>query len=400
MLSIAAYDRVEQDAIAELPNRAIMAFQPVHFQHVGYPCRIRRESELFKYLDVMHDDRFEGDFRHLLGGLTEEEFRLLRRLTELIVQFSESQFRRRALARASVLRSLNVFRHIRYLYGTHRPRVFEVGPGCGYLGALLMLEGYPYAATDVSQAFYVYQNWLWNFLSHGKVTELVRDNGSGSPQVGALTAPAPGGVLHVPWWEFVRQGLRSGAPFDLVLCNHALCEMHPDSLAFTVKAARALVDSGDGRPKAFAFEGWGSGHERLSAITECFYRVGWTIVHNDTGICVFALRDRPEGAKGLALPHRPPLKRRYVRRVRAALRQGLSVVRRALWEPPLADRFYEPCEYASPENPFSSAIRSGRHAEQHARTVGLDQVRRFYTELLRSEHHLSPDEQFQLDITI
>jgi len=398
-LSVAEYDQAEYEAMAELPNRAIMAFQPVVFHQLGYPCRVRRESELFKYLDVMHDLRFEGDFRHLLGGLTREEFDLVKRLTTRIVQFSESRFQRRALARASVLRSLNVLRHIRYLYGERRPRVFEVGPGCGYLGTLLMLEGYPYAATDVAQAFYLYQNWLWNFLAGGRVIELVRTSDREPSWPDGISAGPPGGAVHVPWWEFVRRGLRSGASYDLVICNHALCEMHPDSLAFTVKSAKRLLASPDGMPKAFAFEGWGARHERLSEITERFYRAGFIIVHSDTGIIVFALRDAPEGRHGLGLPfHHLPLKRRYVRRVRHVLRRGLSMLRCALWELPLADRSYEPCEYASPENPFSRAIQSGRQAQQHARTITLDQVKRFYAELLASEDDASPDERFLLDI--
>ncbi len=170
-LTVAEYDRMEQDAIAELPNRVIEAFQPVTFLQLGYPIRIRRESELFKYIDVMQETRFEHDYLNFLGGVTLTEFELLQKLTSLVCNFSEVRFQRKGIARSSLIRMINVLRHIRYLSGAEQPRIFEIGPGCGYLGAMLMLLGYPYAATDVTQAFYLYQNHLWDFITDGKVFE-------------------------------------------------------------------------------------------------------------------------------------------------------------------------------------------------------------------------------------
>ncbi|MBI3021760.1 MAG: class I SAM-dependent methyltransferase [Candidatus Omnitrophica bacterium] len=381
--------------MVQTPNRAIMAFQPVVFHQYGYPARVRMGAELFKYIDVMHDLRFEEDFHQLLGGLTREEFDLLQRLTTLICRFSEARFGRKALARSSVLRHLYVLRHIRYLSGGRPLRVLEIGPGCGYLGAMLMLEGYSYAAMDVTQAFYLYQNWFWNFISDGQVTELARDSGLAPRE---MTAPQPGGILHVPWWEFVRSALRSGAPFDLVVCNHALCEMHRDSLAFILKSARRLLDAQDGRPKAFVLEGWGARYISLSEATKSFYRAGFTMVHNDGGIIVFAPTGTSWATNGLRLPHHTPLKRRYVRGVRRLLRRGINVVRRAMWESPLPDMSYEPCEYRASGNPFSRAIHEGRSAERGTKTVGLEQVNRFYTELLGSENHLNPDERFLTEL--
>ena len=38
----------------------------------------------------------------------------------------------------------------------------EIGPGSGYLGALIMQQGWKYYSTEVTQAFYLYQNH--NFL--------------------------------------------------------------------------------------------------------------------------------------------------------------------------------------------------------------------------------------------
>lgn len=382
-LLVTEYDLAEQEAISELPNRIVEAYEPVIFHKLGYPSRVRYESELFKYIDVMHELRFEEVFADILGGLTENEFELLQRLTELVCRFSESRFGRKALARSSVLLSLNVLRHIRYLFGEARPRVFEIGPGSGYLGAMLMLEGYPYAATDVSQVFYLYQNHFWNFVSDGKVLELVRDNISHE----SLAEPPPGGVVHVPWWEFVRLRPESVPQFDVVTCNHTLCEMHPDSLGFAVMIAQASLHAKESL-KAFLFEGWGyDGRYLHASVTRRFYRSGFALVHNDSQITVFA----PNGTEGtvecLSLPKRST---RQFRRLR-------NVLRRLAGAAPLTggDSYsYAPCHYVSPRNPLSQAILWGRQSEQGVRTVKIDQVNRFYTDLLGSEDHLGPDEHF------
>ena len=68
-----AYDDAERTARKELSNRIVEAFQPVTFGGFGYPVRVDDIEELWKYVDVMQERRFEHDFLHLLGGLTEHE---------------------------------------------------------------------------------------------------------------------------------------------------------------------------------------------------------------------------------------------------------------------------------------------------------------------------------------
>lgn len=331
---------------------------------------------------MMHSLRFENDFAHLMGGLTVSEFELLKRLTELIHRFSESSFQRKMTARASVLRMLNVFRHIRYLFGDAHPRVFEIGPGCGYLGAMLMLEGYPYAATDVAQAFYLYQNHFWNFISDSKVLELARDGVSNEQ----LAAPSPGGAVHIPWWEFVKLRPESVPQFDIVTANHVLCEMHPDSLAFALRIAQALL-RGNETPKAFVFEGWGCQLNRTRAsVAEEFYRFGFNIVHNDRWITVFVPYGTEYAVDYLPLPKRS-ISNKFIR----GLNYYLGLAQGA---PLPVKTAYEPCEYASARNPLSRSVLLSRNSEQPGRTVAIEHVNALYTDLLGSEDHLSPDEHF------
>lgn len=383
-LTVAEYDLAEQEAIAVLPNLIIEAAQPVVFNAVGYPTRVRRESELIKYVDVMHEGSFEDHFRTLLAGLTEREFQLVQRLTSLVNGFSETKFGRKSLARASILSNLNVFRHIRYLFGDGRPRVFEIGPGNGYLGAMCIVEGYPYAATDVSQALYLYQNHFWNFLSQGKVAELSRREGAENN----LEAPAPGVAVHLPWWEFMRLRPETVPEFDVVTCNNAIREMHPNSLGFSLQIARAFLN-GSGSPKAFVFHGWGGTildrSHTPGIVAQRLYQSGFRLVHYDPWITVLAPLGTDSAVGFLDLPTQ-------MRLLKFRLR---SYVYRVLGMPSLpgSSAFWHGY-YRSSQNPLSRAISSGRESDRAHRVVTIEQLNQFYTRLIGSQDHNNPGEKF------
>ncbi|MBI4445903.1 MAG: hypothetical protein HY645_08325 [Acidobacteria bacterium] len=382
-LKLAVYENAERQALIRLPNRVVEAFQAVVFQSLGYPFRVREESELFKYVDVMHELRFEETFSQLLESITTEELELLRTLTEQIHLFCKEEFNGNCVARASVLRALNVFRHIRYLFGEQKPRVFEIGPGCGYLGAMLLLEGYPYAATDISQAFYLYQNHLWNFLSAGHVFD------GAEQRIGAeqLRFIQTGVIAHLPWWDFVELKADDPIPFDVVTCNHALCEMHPDSLSFTLLMAQHFLRREGLAKKAFIFEGWGwSTPGDISRALRRFYDFGFVLVHNDDKVTVFAPADT-EGAQGgfpLSLDPKQRLKRLI-----------LNSGRRVLGAVPLGtDRFLRPPILTPAQNSLSQSITAGRKARSVEKQFGIEELFLLYTALLGSEDHLSADESF------
>ena len=384
-LSVAEYDEAEQSAISVTPNRVVAAFQPVTYARIGYPDRVRQESELFKYIDVMHEGEFEQHVTRDLAGLSEDEFDLVRKITSLICGFSESRFGIKSTGRASVLGALNVFRHIRYQFGDARPCVLEIGPGNGYLGAMLMLEGYPYLATEVSQAFYLYQNHLWNFISGGNVIELAHPDNS----VDNIGVPPPGGAIHIPWWELVRLKPELIPPIDVATGNRVLCEMHPQSLDFILKIASGSMRSRGDR-KAFVFEDWGlPGANSADAVTENFYKTGFGLVYYDPLITVMAPRDMECGMDFLSLPNK--------RKKKLLLIHIRNLVRRLTGLPPLPENtVYGPYHYTSADNPLAKSIVSGRQTGQDTRTVGIDQLNEFYTEVLGTADHLTPDERFQM----
>jgi len=378
MLSPSVYDELEQKSVAELPNRVLMMVQSVAFGTLGYPTRVRSESELWKYLDVMHESRFEHDLEHLLGGLTDREFELFKRVASFVLRFSEENFQRPLTTRSSLLRALNVYRHLTDLFGDHPARIFEIGPGSGYLGCLLLDNQWAYGATDVTQAFYLLQNHLWHGLSEGKVKELAENN----DWDGSLL---PGGAVHIPWWEFYRLLDRVVPKVDVVTCNHALAEMHPDSLVFTLRAAREML-RGEGL-KAFVFEGWGCEQwVQRSLITKQFYRAGFRLVHNDDHITVFVPEENAFSRPAARLPSRfwwPGGKAEVLAAVRriVGIQQG--------WI-----RFWPP-RFASKRNQISRKILAGNQCRETERRVGIGTIEKFFAELLDDrDDEMSPDEKF------
>ena len=57
-LSAQEYDAREAMACQALPNRVVEAFRPVTFGSFGYPVHVDDNEELWKYVDVMQENRF------------------------------------------------------------------------------------------------------------------------------------------------------------------------------------------------------------------------------------------------------------------------------------------------------------------------------------------------------
>ena len=219
---IERYDAAERAGRARVPNRAIEAFQLEAFTRVGYPFRISSLDELWRYHDVMQEGRFERNL-NLLGDVDLDEVRLCSRAAELINEFSNQAFGAGSPGRHALTRSLLQYRMIkRHLTHQSRPwSIFEVGPGSGYLGLLLGLDGHTYFALEASQAFFIYQHELYSFAFGHEYADRLR--------LGTY-----GRISHIPWWEFNAAGF--ALPHcDVATCNHALAEMHPNAVRRLVR---------------------------------------------------------------------------------------------------------------------------------------------------------------------
>jgi hypothetical protein len=237
---------------------------------------------------------------------------------------------------------------------------------------MLMLEGYPYASTDIAQALYLYQNHSWNFFSDGKVTEGVTQEIN--PEVLALIPQ--GSAVHIPWWEFAQLLPDDVPAFDIVTCNHALTEMHPDSLRFNILLSRAFLKGSESSLPAFVFEGWGwATPDDIERVCRTFQEFEFSLIHSDELITIFV----PKASNNTVQSRE---------RIKAvpAMRGGHLVGYQAAYESGNSP-------YHS-QNPLSRAILSGREGFEETGMVPMDQLKVLYTALLGREDLDGPDARF------
>lgn len=377
ILTAAEYDFYEQIALKDLPARVIQAFRPTMFTRCGYPSRVMLQSEIVKFVDSMQEGLFEARYREILGGgISPAEFDLWQRLLGVMCNFTEEWFGRIILPRSTVVHAINVLRHIKYLYADDRPRVFEFGPGSGYLSALLLLENCPYASTDVCQGMYLYQNNLLSYLSKGRFYDgvLVAD------VIPLLRTIQQGTGVHIPWWQFCKLVPDSVPTFDVVTCNQMLCEMDPLLLRFNLIIARAFL-RGEGK-KIFIFEGWGdSGCQNRAGVTQLFYAFGFRLVHHDRCIAVFVPDENVFADDCLKLP-------------KTNLWTKDSNLARQTGGDETCDSAWAPEYYQSKRNPLSQAILVERARLRELQTIPYTQIVTLCTAILRSSDHANDDEKF------
>jgi len=226
------YQKAEAVGRSLVPNRAIQAFGLEAFSAVGYPFEIEDESELWRYHDVMQDGRLELNLRLLESVHEFDHWELAERAASAIQQFGIRRFGFASAGKDMLTRALYQYALLcAVLDGKPRPwSILEVGPGCGYLGLLIGLEGHRYIALEASQAFYIYQSTLYRDVFAEEYCD-------------GLANEADARISHLTWWNFCREGSQlpklTGAT-----ANHMLAEMHSGALRFLVRSLHSSQDVG------------------------------------------------------------------------------------------------------------------------------------------------------------
>jgi hypothetical protein len=287
VLDVDTYDVAERAAAQKYPNRILQAFYPEMFATLGYPTRVECVRQLWRYVDLMQETRTHHNVEVLLQGLTTEEFELFKHVTRIVDDHAGKQFGRRAHATAALTRAIHVLRLIKIATGSARPTVLEVGPGCGYLAMLLVMEGYPYIGTDVVQAFYLYQSHMLSCVAKNLRELAVEDC-----DILTVEQPEPGTAIHVPWWKWItltpeKVKLSAG----IMTSNHVLCEMHPSSMAYMAVLGHRFLSNYPGGG-AFVFENWGYDllHSRIM-VARKFEEHGWRVCHDEDSMSAMVLAD-------------------------------------------------------------------------------------------------------------
>lgn len=302
MLDVATYDTAEMAAADRFSNRIVQAFSPEMFQAVGYPMRVKRADQLWRYIDVMHETRTHHNIEFLLQGMTPEEFDLYKRVVKIVDEHASRNFNMRAHPTAALLRAIHVLRLIKIATGDARPAVLEVGPGCGYLAMLLVMEGYPYIGTEVVQAFYIYQSHM---LSH--VATNLRELAAEDGDISTLEQPQPGTAIHIPWWKWITlTPEKISVSAGIMTSNHVLCEMHPSSMAYMAVAGRHMLSRHEGGGK-FVFENWG--YDLLHSpkfVAAKFAEHGWRVCHDEYAMSAMVLSEDVNRWLGKSLQRQSP----------------------------------------------------------------------------------------------
>ena len=281
MLSIQEYNILEIDGRVKLSNRFIRAFRPKLFENGGFPTTVKKEEELVRYIDSMHAYSFESHYHNLCGGITGEEFSLLKQTTNDIYNMTKEKYNANFLVKAPMIASICEKRIIEAALGdVNNKRVFEIGGGSGTLGCLLLEDNIKYLATDVTQAFYLIQNRLFDYITNGDMNELVNQELNRDSK-----------CIHIPYWKLWEMR-NNPIDIDLVVSNHALLEMSPNSLRFYLNFCKmAMQNSSDG---LFVFQGGGWRiDQNLIDLIELFDEYGFYLKYFDHSkeIAGFSLKE-------------------------------------------------------------------------------------------------------------
>lgn len=268
-LSIEDYNKKEIEGKIYLSNRFIRAFRPKLFETGGFPTTVQKESELIRYIDSMHAYSFERHYNELCGGIKNEEFELLKKCTTDIYNATKELYNGNFLVKAPMIASICEKRIVEAALGNMKDkRVFEIGGGSGTLGCLLLEDGIKYSSTDVTQAFYLIQNRLFERIMKNDINELVNQKLDIDSQ-----------CIHIPYWKLWDMRYNP-IDMDLVVSNHALLEMNPNSIKFYLNFCRkALEKSNEG---CFVFQGGGWRiDQNLIDLIELFDEYGYYLKYFD-----------------------------------------------------------------------------------------------------------------------
>jgi hypothetical protein len=287
-LSIEHYDQMQEVALERVGNDVAWAFTPVTFGANGYPSAVRREGHLIRYADPMKEHLSRNlsrkdEFLRLYSlrtRFTPDEAKLILAIRERVASLCQDRFGRRIVPINSSVCAMGLFRVLSAIGscypGLKRPlSVLEVGPGSGYLGSLLIEAGFRYAATDATQAFYLWQNRLFAALAGESFVEQALVPIGGSPPVGQVT--------HIPWWHFLTCVFTMPLDVDVVVCEQALCEMHAWAMRYTLQAARHVLRNSE--VKAFVFSGHGHPQNSVEDVERGFAEAGFKRLLGERVFC-------------------------------------------------------------------------------------------------------------------
>jgi len=253
MLTIETYNASESLATDKLGLRAAQAYSPATFEDLNYPVRVNEMTQLLRYVDTMHETSDGKYFDKAQFQYSKAEGKTISHVAQVATDLTEQAFGKRIrpwMAPFGAVPTFRIIEAFKKQTKSDKLRVLEIGPGSGYLGALLIERGFDYASMDNTQGFYLWQNHLYNALAPGEVKDWASEQ--------TLPAKWDARINHVAWWQWAGLDQHSTLDCDVIVCDHALGEFHPIALRHTLRVIRNIL-KGDG-PKLFFFTSPGREH--------------------------------------------------------------------------------------------------------------------------------------------
>ena len=260
------YNQAERAGRATVSNRAIEAFSLELWNTLGYPFKVETESELWRYHDVMQEGRFKKNLLEV-GECSDHELNLIMNTAKQILSFSERHLPIRNSGKHALTKALYQYK----LTMRNRPhnnslRILEIGPGSGYLGLLLANDGHQYFAMDAAQAFYLYQKKLWSDIYGSDYFDYSE----------STSRPDNAKVTHIPWWRFANLSIPI-PDVDIMTCNHALAEMHPEAVKTIFRRLYSAWGDTDAKLVLAETLGWQKLHRKQTIFQDIrnlgFYKI-------------------------------------------------------------------------------------------------------------------------------
>lgn len=267
IVTIEEYDDEQAIANCRVSYVEIMAFATTTLALHAFPSNVALEAELARYVDWNNSSSNYQYFKrnHFVRGpsvetaFTPAEAAFVESVSNRVAALTRRRYGREMRPISTLLSQFGLFRAVMSLQRrVDRPlTVFEVGPGNGYLGAMLFEARVNYIGFDNAQALYLWQNRLLAECAGADFYEWVADE----PPTG--TAPR---IQHLPWWRYLD--LRHDCPIkaDIFISNTNLGEMNYGALQYTTRIARKILEGS--RSPVFLFTNIGDPKQNSMATVE------------------------------------------------------------------------------------------------------------------------------------
>ena len=237
---IKIYDSLEKEFSSRCSYHQLMLFKPNQFINQGDPLRVENYSEFSNFVDTQHN--FSRSMEYL--GLIENDFyknevdkiySIASATLNLAEGFNEKVFPVNAIF-AQFYQYLFIKQNLE-----NYQSILEIGPGSGYLAAMLAKDGYSLMATDVTQALYLFQSLIFDEMQIGDELLYQCDNYNEREAEKFFTEKIEfkeGKIIHIPWWIFKDLYLANEISIDVMIMNHTALEVHPKCLAYIIALAK------------------------------------------------------------------------------------------------------------------------------------------------------------------